>query len=157
MSVPGTAAVGADYRGAVGSVVAAGLLPAGAFTSFAEDVAQLIELVGIAILVLGGLGTAVAAARNALAGRPVYQDVRRSFGRVLLLSLEVLVAADIVQTVAIDLTLESVGTLALLVIVRTVLSLSLAAEIDGVAPWRRAELERRAATPPPSTAALDGR
>lgn len=138
----------------MGSVAAAGLLPEGAFTSLAADVAQVIELVGIAILVVGGLGTVVVAARNAVAGRPVYEDVRRSFGRVLLLSLEVLVAADIVQTVAIDLSLESVGTLALLVLVRTVLSLSLAAEIDGVVPWRRAEMGRRA-TPRRSTAAPD--
>jgi uncharacterized membrane protein len=148
--------VGPGYRDGVGTVVAAGLLPEGAFTSLAEDVAQVIELVGIAILVVGGVGTAVAAARNALAGRAVYENVRRSFGRVLLLSLEVLVAADIVQTVAVDLTLETVGTLALLVLVRTVLSLSLAAEIDGVVPWRRAELQRSVATPRPSTAAPDG-
>ena len=137
--------------------MAAGLLPEGAVTTVAEDVAQVIELVGITILVVGGVGTAVAAARNALARRPVYTNVRRSFGRVLLLALEVLVAADVVETVAVDLTLESVGTLALLVLVRTVLSLSLSAEIEGVVPWRRAEIERQAATPPPSTAAPGGR
>jgi uncharacterized membrane protein len=142
-----------------------GLVPAGAFAEVAEAVARVIEAVGIGILVVGGLLAAVEAVRNALARRPVYQRARRSFGRVLLLALEVLVAADVVQTVAVDLTLESVATLGLLVIVRTVLSFSLSAELEGIAPWRRAEFEARnaqeaaseaapsdPATPPRSTA-----
>ncbi len=136
-----------------------GLIPAGAFAEAAEAVARVIEAVGIGILVVGGVLAAVEAVRNAMARQPVYDQARRSFGRVLLLALEVLVAADVVQTVAVDLTLESVGTLGLLVIVRTVLSFSLSAELEGIAPWRRAEFEARAAaaandaaTPPRSTA-----
>ena len=142
-----------------------GLLPDGAFAQVAEAVALVIEIVGIAILVAGGLLTAWQAARNALARRPVYEQARRSFGRGLLLSLEVLVAADVVQTVAVDLTLESVSTLGLLVLVRTVLSFSLSAELEGVLPWRRAQFDVEAAeraasqsaTRQPSTAPLDDR
>lgn len=138
-----------------------GLLPAGTYADVAEQVARLIELVGLAILVVGGLVTAYGALRNLLARKPAYEPARRSFGRSLLLALEVLVAADIVQTVAVDLTLESIATLGLLVLVRTVLSFSLAAELEGVVPWRRAEVEAKAAalqaaTPPRSTAAPDG-
>jgi uncharacterized membrane protein len=63
--------------------------------------------------------------------------MRRRFGRALLLGLEILVAADIIKTVAVETTLESVVTLAVLVLVRVVLSFSLDVEIDGVVPWRR--------------------
>jgi uncharacterized membrane protein len=140
-----------------------GLLSETAFAEVAEGVALVIEIVGIGILVAGGLFTAWEALRNALARRPVYGPARRSFGRGLLLSLEVLVAADVVQTVAVDLTLESVGTLGLLVLVRTVLSFSLSAELEGVLPWRRAQFEVEAeqreaaqtATRRPSTAPHD--
>ena len=58
-------------------------------------------------------------------------------GRSLLLGLEVLVAADIVKTVAIDLTFASLGLLAGLVLVRTFLSWTLVLEIEGRWPWRR--------------------
>jgi len=140
-----------------------GLLSDSAFADIAEGVALVIEFAGIGILVAGGLLTAWQALRNAVARRPVYAPARRSFGRGLLLSLEVLVAADVVQTVAVDLTFESVGTLGLLVLVRTVLSFSLSAELEGVLPWRRAQFEveaaqraaAQAATRPPSTAARD--
>lgn len=157
----------AHYGGAVNWAAqeSSGLLSGGAFAEAAEGVALTIEIVGIGILVAAGLFTAWEALRNALARRPVYEQARRSFGRGLLLSLEVLVAADVVQTVAVDLTLESVGTLGLLVLVRTVLSFSLSAELEGVLPWRRAEFEveaeqraaAQAATRLPSTAPRDDR
>ena len=129
-----------------------GLVPTGVFADIAVAVARLIELAGIIILVVGGLLTAYWALRDALAGEKAYERARRSFGRVLLLALEVLVAADIVQTVAVELTVESIATLGLLVLVRTVLSFSLSAELEGIVPWRRAEFEAaQAARRPPST------
>lgn len=108
-----------------------------------EAVAQAFEVVGVAILILGAVWTAARAVAERGHGTDTYESMRRRFGRTLLLGLEVLVAADIVKTVAVESTLESVLVLAVLVVVRTVLSLSLDAEIDGVAPWRRAELEAR--------------
>jgi len=119
------------------------LLPAERFAAIAELVVLVIEAVGIAILVLGGLVTVYQAAHNLLARKPAYQAARRTFGQALLLALEVLVAADVVQTVAVDLTLESVTTLGVLVIIRTVLSLSLAAELEGIWPWRMKEFDLR--------------
>jgi Protein of unknown function (DUF1622) len=56
----------------------------------------------------------------------------------LLLGLEILVAADLIRTVAVSPTLQSVGVLGLIVVIRTFLSFSLQVEIDGTAPWRRA-------------------
>jgi hypothetical protein len=65
-------------------------------------------------------------------------------GRSLLLGLEFLVAGDIIKTVAIEPTRESVVVLAVIVLVRTVLSLSIDVEIDGRWPWRAAEQEAMA-------------
>jgi uncharacterized membrane protein len=68
----------------------------------------------------------------------VYKTFREVFGGAILMALEVLVAADLIRTVAITPTLESVGVLGLIVLIRTVLSFSLEIEIEGVPPWRRA-------------------
>ena len=64
--------------------------------------------------------------------------LRQSFGGVILLGLEILVAADLVRTVAVEPTLSNVVILGGIVLIRTVLSFSLEIEIEGVAPWRRA-------------------
>jgi uncharacterized membrane protein len=113
------------------------------FAEAMELVAQAFEVAGVAMLVVGAVWAGLQAIPDHRAGRDVYQALRRRLGRTLLLGLEVLVAADIVKTVAVESTLDSVLVLAVLVLVRTVLSLSLDAEIDGVAPWRRAEVEAR--------------
>jgi len=65
-----------------------------------------------------------------------YQELKMSLGRSLLLGLEILVAADIVRTVALEATLESVAILGLLVLIRTFLSWSLVVEIEGRWPWQ---------------------
>lgn len=65
-----------------------------------------------------------------------YQELKESLGRSLLLGLEILVAADIIRTVALEATLESVLLLGLLVLVRTFLSWSLVVEVEGHWPWR---------------------
>ena len=65
-------------------------------------------------------------------------------GRSLLLGLEFLVAGHIIKTVAIEPTIESVIVLAVIVVVRTVLSLSIDVEIAGRWPWRAAEHEAMA-------------
>jgi uncharacterized membrane protein len=67
----------------------------------------------------------------------IYDTYKIRIGRSLLLGLEVLVAADIVKTIAIELTFTSLGLLAGLVIVRTFLSWTLVLEIEGRWPWRR--------------------
>ena len=117
----------------------------GTLSSTLELVAIAFEVIGVAILAVGSTVVTGQAIRGALARQPVYSRLRRGLGRVLLLGLEVLVAADVVRTVAVETTMESVAILGLLVIVRTVLSFALAAEIDGVLPWRRAELRTQAA------------
>jgi uncharacterized membrane protein len=111
------------------------------FSEVMERVAQGFEGLGALILVIGFLwsvGLAVAAWRRAASGRTGFQTLRQSFGAALLLALEVLVAADLIRTVAVAPTLENVAVLGLIVLIRTVLSFSLEIEIEGVLPWRRA-------------------
>ncbi|MFC7546997.1 DUF1622 domain-containing protein [Plantactinospora sp. GCM10030261] len=103
-------------------------------------VAQTFELIGIGVLVLGLVWSAVVAVRRwrIAGGRAAYLGLREMFGGALLLGLEVLVAADLIRTVAVSPTLDNVAGLGLIVLIRTFLSFSLQVEIDGVVPWRRA-------------------
>lgn len=112
-----------------------------------ELVANAFEFVGVAILVVGAFWSVYQAFRNHRLGLDVYSGVRKDFGRSLLLGLEVLVAADIVRTVTVEITLNSVLVLGILVLVRTLLSFSLEIEIDGVAPWRKAAMARVSGVP----------
>ena len=78
--------------------------------------------------------------RRTRQGRVAYRTLRETFGGVLPLGLEILVAADLVRTVTVEPTVESVAILGLIVLIRTSLSFSLEIEIEieGVPPWRRA-------------------
>jgi uncharacterized membrane protein len=111
------------------------------FSEAMERVAQLFEAIGALVLLVGLLfcfTLAIRAFRRSRDGRRAYQVLRESFGGVILLGIEILVAADLVRTVAVATTLENVVILGLIVLIRTVLSFSLDIEIEGVAPWRRA-------------------
>jgi uncharacterized membrane protein len=65
-----------------------------------------------------------------------YKELKVRLGKALLLGLEILVAADIIRTVALEATLQSVAILGLLVLVRTFLSWALAVEMEGRWPWQ---------------------
>ena len=109
-----------------------------------DDVVQVVEAVGVAILVTGGLIVLVRSALMYLAPhqRPdAYSFCRRHLGRVILLGLEVLIVADIIRTVIVDQTAASVAVLATIVLIRIVLSWSLAVEIDGTWPWDKAAFD----------------
>jgi uncharacterized membrane protein len=66
-----------------------------------------------------------------------YEAYQQQLGRPLLLGLELLVAADVIRTVALAPTLMNVAVLGLLVFVRTMLSWSLIVEMEGRWPWQR--------------------
>jgi len=113
------------------------------FTTLMTHVAQGFEALGAAILVAGVIWSFVLAAvtaRRSGWSAKAYLVLRQAFGGTLLLGLEVLVAADLVHTVAVSPTLDNVLVLGLIVVIRTFLSFSLETEIEGVAPWRRALL-----------------
>ncbi len=111
-----------------------------------SQVVRVVEAVGAAIMVLGGLGALLVFARRSLRGdRPPgsYEQLRRDLGRCILLGLEVLIVADIVRTIIVDPTLESVGVLGVIVVIRILLSFSLEVEMDGVWPWHRRDAGAR--------------
>ena len=115
-------------------------------TTIAHDVAKAIELVGIAIIAAGAVINlamfAVSASRREERGEAL-ANLRSNFGRSILLGLEFLIAADIINTVAVTPTLQSVIVLGAIVVIRTFLSFSLELEIDGRWPWQRGDREKR--------------
>lgn len=109
-----------------------------AYEETVGDIAKAVEAVGVAILVFGAVGAFALYVRD-LANRisDSYTRLRRNLGRVILLGLEVLIIGDIVRTIVVDPTLESVAVLGAIVLIRIVLSFSLEVEIDGAWPWNR--------------------
>lgn len=107
-----------------------------------REVVRVIESVGAAIMVVGGLVAFVRAGSRARTGRAVYAPLRQDLGRAILVGLEVLIIADIIRTIVVDQSLESVGVLGLIVVVRILLSFSLEVEMDGAWPWNRWRTER---------------
>ena len=104
-----------------------------------EHVAQAVEIVGATLLTIGlvwSFGLAARRWRQTGEGRVAYKQLRETFGAVLLVGLEILVAADLIRTIAVEPSLENVAALGLIVLIRTFLSFSLEIEIRGVIPWR---------------------
>lgn len=116
-----------------------------------EWLAKLLEIAGVGII-LGGVGLAsVTYMREGLGGRgwrDAYERYRANLGRGILLGLELLVGADIIGTITAPLTFESVGLLAIIVLIRTFLSFSLETEIEGCWPWQRRGAGSRSDTAP---------
>jgi uncharacterized membrane protein len=112
-----------------------------------EDIAIGFEVVGVAILVIGGVFAFVNGIVRFRTFDQFFRDVRGAFGRPIILGLEVLVAADIIKTITVDPSLESVTVLGILVLIRIALSISLDIEVDGVVPWHRARAERAVRRP----------
>jgi uncharacterized membrane protein len=111
------------------------------FTEVMDHVAQGFEVLGALILAVGTLWSLVIAGLTLRwSGRPkqAYALLRQALGGTLLLGLEILVAADLVRTIAVAPTLINVLILGLIVLIRTFLSFSLETEISGTPPWRRA-------------------
>jgi len=109
------------------------------FNETMDDIAKGFEAVGVAVLAVGFVAGFVRAGLGFVrdAPRPViYRGLRSFIGRTILLSLEILIAADLIRTVAVDPSIENVGVLALIVLIRTVLSFTLDVEIEGRLPWR---------------------
>ncbi len=109
------------------------------FKDAVERIGQGMDLTGVIIIVVGALYATILYAIRWRDRRPEahYRRYRQTVGRAILLGLEFLLAADIIRTVAIDPTFRSVGVLAVIVAIRTFLSLELELEIDGRWPWQR--------------------
>jgi uncharacterized membrane protein len=109
------------------------------FTETMDDVSKGFEAFAVFVLIIG-LGwslTLGAKAWRVGSGRRAYHVLRETFGSVLLLALEIFVAADLIRTVAVAPSVDNVLVLGLIVLIRTFLSVSLEVEIEGELPWRR--------------------
>ncbi|WP_427004582.1 DUF1622 domain-containing protein [Pseudarthrobacter sp. H2] len=115
------------------------------FQHIIETVGRFMDFAGVAVMVVGALVSIPMALRGFQPQRrpagseplSVYRSYRQLLGRSILLGLELLVAADIIRTVAVTPTFESVGVLAIIVLIRTFLSFSLELEITGRWPWQK--------------------
>ena len=108
------------------------------YTHAIQRIGEVIDGAGVAVIVIGAVITAGAAAvRLAHHRTGTYRRFRQQLGQTILLGLELLVAADIVRTVATEPTLISVAVLAIIVLIRTFLSFSLEVELTGHWPWQK--------------------
>jgi uncharacterized membrane protein len=121
-----------------------------------DAIDQLFEVAGVLALVVGALVATwnyltmlwLKPAQRSMA----YSTLRRGLGRAILVGLELLVAADIIRTVAIEPSLQSVAVLGLIVAIRTFLSWSLEVEIDGRWPWQSGSVPDVPTSPYPVSA-----
>ena len=109
--------------------------------TFFERSTQGFEVLGVSSMAIGclfALALAGVTWRRTSDGSRAFKSLRDSLGGAILLGLEFLVAADIVKTVTSTPSLTDAAVLGMIVLIRTVLSITIEIEVDGVAPWRRA-------------------
>lgn len=100
-------------------------------------VTKIMEFVGVAVILFGALISGFVYIRQTLKKHPeAYDLLRKGLGRSILLGLEFLVAADIINTVGVKPTMESVLVLGVIVIIRTFLSFSIEVELERRLPWK---------------------
>lgn len=104
-------------------------------------IAVIFEAIGVLAMVAGlvlALALGFRSLRRSEGGQAAFQTVRGTLGGAIMLGLEVLIAADLVRTITSKPSISEAVVLGLIVLIRTVLSLSISVEIEGVLPWRRA-------------------
>ena len=105
-----------------------------------EIVTRVLEVFGVAAIVLGSVRATVTYVRRRFHGQSPeadFREFRAGMGRSILIGLEFLVVADIVRTVTTELSPQGLLSLGVLILIRTLLSLALEVEIEGMWPWRR--------------------
>lgn len=120
------------------------------FKDWVELAGMAVEGAGVLIIVVGLLAASARFALPAVrrAG-DAYRRYRQDLGKAILLGLEFLVAGDIIRTVGVAPTLDSVIVLGLVVLIRTFLSMALEVELEGRLPWRSAVAPDPGTVPPP--------
>lgn len=106
----------------------------------AEWSAMVLELIGVFLIVLLALFTLVHGTVRLFkedGKKYLFREIRQRLGRGILLGLEFLVAADIIHTVVVELTFQTVGVLGVIVVIRTFLSFTLEVELTGRWPWQK--------------------
>ena len=116
------------------------------FSLVVERVGMGVDAAGVLVIVVGLLISTCryVAPRRQSSGNP-YRDYRQNLGRSILLGLELLVAGDIIRTVAVAPTLSNVLVLGIIMLIRTFLSMSIQLELEGRWPWQAAMPPRQKA------------
>ena len=111
------------------------------FNDVIDKIGMAIDAAGVVVIVAGAvIALVVTAVRLSRHESNVYRRFRQQLGQAILLGLELLVAADIVRTVAASPSLTSVAILAAIVLIRTFLSFSLEVETTGRWPWHKRDI-----------------
>jgi len=124
------------------------------YDQLVSDVVQAVEATGAAIMIVGGswaLVDYVLSTVRRTGQSNAYRELRQRLGQAILLGLEILIIGDIVRTIIVDPTIDSVTVLGIVVIIRIVLSFSLEVEIDGTWPWNLWRLESKTGTERPQS------
>ena len=100
-----------------------------------EGIAVLVLILGTAYCLLNSVSSLFRGAST----HEAYRNFRKGFGKTLLVTLDIMVAADIILTVTLELSLEALSALGLLVLIRTLLHFILEVEITGRWPWQQAK------------------
>ncbi len=105
--------------------------------SYINIITEIVEFIGVLTIFFGALFSII----RFLIFLPKkktdnFSNLRQSLGKSILLGLEILIAADIMSTVVLDPTMESVSILGVIVLIRTFLSMSLQVELEGKFPWQ---------------------
>ncbi len=106
--------------------------------TYINHISNIVEFIGLIVILIGILyafycfffSKKIELKKN-------YNKLRQNLGKSILLGLEILIAADIISTVVTEPTLTSVSVLAMIVLVRTFMSLSLEVELEGKFPWQK--------------------
>ena len=105
-----------------------------------EGIGQVMDVGGVVVIAIGVVVATVLFLARTIRRQEhqsIYRRYRQAVGRAILLGLEILVAGDIIKTVAVSPTFQSVGVLAIIVAIRTFLSMSLQLELEGRWPWQQ--------------------
>ncbi len=106
---------------------------------YVDYISDIVEMIGVLTIFIGALYSLLIFFISVSKKKTNnYALLRQSLGKSILLGLEILIAADIMATVADDPTLRSVFILGLIVLIRTFLSLSIQVEVEGRFPWQKA-------------------
>ena len=113
--------------------------------TYIDIIASIVEFIGVLTIFLGAsysiIRFLISISNKKTKKADNYIKLRQSLGKSILLGLEILIAADIMETVVTDPTLRSVGILGLIVLIRTFLSMSLQVELEGRFPWQKKSAE----------------
>jgi len=111
----------------------------GSMAEFFKMAVVAFEVAGVAVLLFGftlSMGRFIKRMLQVADRHAAFRELRQGFGHTLLLALDLLVAADIILTITIDLSFETLGMLGILVLIRTLLHFVLELEVSGRWPWQ---------------------